>query len=95
MVRSGTKSATFVGETLQQKRGLLSLSYPIEHGIITNFDNMEVIWEYTFGLIAVNPEEYPVLLSEAALNPKQNRIKMAEVIFSPYYKFFLNISLRA
>ena len=32
----------------QSKRGVLTLKYPIEHGIVTNWDDMEKIWHHTF-----------------------------------------------
>lgn len=38
----------YVGDEAQAKRGILSLSYPIAHGIITNWDEMEAIWRREF-----------------------------------------------
>jgi hypothetical protein len=38
----------FIGPQAQQYRGLFKINYPLEHGIVTDWDDMERIWQYVY-----------------------------------------------
>ncbi len=79
------KKEVYIGSDAIAKRGILVLKYPIEHGIIENWDDMRAIWNYSyFNVLRVSPEEHKVLLTEAAMNPKANREKMLQVMFEDF-----------
>eukprot|EP00928_Gymnodinium_smaydae_P054467 TRINITY_DN38224_c0_g1_i1.p1 TRINITY_DN38224_c0_g1~~TRINITY_DN38224_c0_g1_i1.p1 ORF type:complete len:382 (+),score=67.94 TRINITY_DN38224_c0_g1_i1:116-1261(+) len=74
----------FIGSKAEELRGVLSLKYPMAHGIIEDWNDMELVWRHVYSELKVVAEEHPVLLTEAPLNPRKNREKAAEIFFETF-----------
>lgn len=87
----------FIGKRAEEHRGLLALRYPMEHGIVTDWEDMEKIWHYVYSgeQLQAIPEEHPVLLTEAPLNPKRNREMAAEIFFEKFNVPAFYVSMQA
>jgi centractin len=38
----------FIGPPAKENQGLFKINYPLEHGIVTDWDDMERIWQYVY-----------------------------------------------
>lgn len=84
MVGMGQKDA-YVGDEALAKRGILTLKYPVEFGVVVNWDDIEKVWYHTFyNALRVAPEEHPVLATEVPMNPVASREKACQVHFEAF-----------
>ncbi|CAF1014424.1 unnamed protein product [Brachionus calyciflorus] len=97
VMAGGLETDLFIGSLAEEYRGLLNINYPMEHGIVNNWNDMEKIWQhlYSKNQLNSNSEEHPVLLTEAPLNPRRNREKAAEIFFETFNVPALYISMQA
>lgn len=97
VMTGGLEADLFIGSQAEEYRGLLNIRYPMEHGIVKDWNDMEKIWHHVYSKhqLNSNSEEHPVLLTEAPLNPRRNREKAAEIFFETFNVPALYISMQA
>ncbi len=86
----------YIGEEAIKLKGVLKLLFPIEHGVVKDWNAMQKIWNYIFFKdLKIDPAEHPILLTEAPLNPKENRERMAEIMFETFNVPALYVNVQA
>ncbi|CAR21899.1 Actin-related protein 3 [Lachancea thermotolerans] len=97
--KRGTEDLDFYigNEALAASQGpSYSLSYPIRHGQVENWDHMERFWENSiFKYLRTEPEDHFFLLTEPPLNPPENREQVAEIFFESFNCAGLYIAVQA
>ena len=75
----------FIGKDAEAKRGVLKLNYPIEHGVVNNWDDAEKIMGYTFtNELIVAPEEHNIMITESPNNCEENMEKISQMMFETF-----------
>ncbi len=73
------------GDEASAVRSALQVSYPMENGIIRNWEDMEHLWDYAFyERLQEDTTGKKILLTEPPMNPLKNRERMCEVMFEKY-----------
>jgi actin-related protein 2 len=84
------------GDEADAVRFALDIDYPVENGIVKNWENMVHLWNYTFfDKLKVNPRDHKIMLTEAPLNPRENRKKTIQNMFEKYSFQALHMSIQA
>jgi len=92
-----TQKNEYIGDEAMQKKGILNLAYPIDHGIVSSWEDMEKVWHHTFyNELRVAPEEcVGCILTEAPRNPKANREKMTTIMFETFQVKNMYVAIQA
>ena len=75
----------YIGSDIESKRISHKLNFPIDHGIVNSWDDIEKIWDYSFNEeLNVEPKDYNIIVTEPPMNPKENREKIAQIFFETF-----------
>jgi len=86
----------YIGAEASVKRENYNVDYPIRHGIVDNWDNMEKYWSRCiYQYLCCDPEEHYMLLTEPPLNTPENREYTAEIMFETFNVPGLYIAVQA
>lgn len=84
------------GDEAAAIRHCLEIKYPVENGIVKNWEDMEHLWNYTFyEKLQINPGDNKILLTEPPQNPVKNRQNIIERMFETYGFAASNVSIQA
>ena len=88
-----------IGDEVTPVRSMLELSYPMEEGIITNAEDMQILWDYVLQkklkIVKDNFKDRKLLMTEAPNNPDRNKEVMAEILFEKLGIGYFNIEVQA
>ncbi|KAJ5071049.1 actin-7-related [Anaeramoeba ignava] len=75
----------YIGNETQSKREILNLTYPIQRGIIQDWDNMEKIWNYIFtSQLKVDPKNHPFMMNDIPFSSKSSKEKICQIMFETF-----------
>jgi len=86
----------YIGNEAQVQRHNYNVDYPIRHGVVDNWDNMEKYWQRCiYQYLNCDPEEHFMLLTEPPMNSPENREYTAEIMFETFNVPGLYIAVQA
>jgi len=91
-----TLKEVMCGDEASEVLANLDVRYPVENGIVKNWEDMEHLWNYTFyEKLQINPKENKILLTEPPQNPTRNRENLVQRMFETYEFGAVNVSIQA
>lgn len=85
-----------VGDECAKFRSFLDCNYPVDNGIVRNWEDMKVVWNHTFfDKLKIDPKECRILLTEPPMNPTSNREKLIKAMFEDYGFAGVHVAVQA
>ena len=61
------------------------VDYPVVQGLVVDWDCLERVWDHIFTHeLRIDPQQHPVLIVEQSFSPRDQREKMAEIMFDKH-----------
>ncbi|OZJ06401.1 hypothetical protein BZG36_00662 [Bifiguratus adelaidae] len=81
-----TSKKFYVGDNeMNTWRAQMDIKYPVKEGIVQDWELYEQLWSYAFNnKLRIDPAEHPLLCTEPAWNPPENREKLTELAFEKF-----------
>ena len=83
-----SKEEIFIGDDAYEKKSVLNLSHTIKRAFVKDWNLMEKIWDYIFkkklGKEPIYPNDYNILITQPLKNLKENKKKIAEIMFETF-----------
>eukprot|EP01133_Synstelium_polycarpum_P008384 gene8384-9856_t len=76
---------TYVGRDAVARRSTLSMRSPVVRGVITHWDDMEMLWRHMYrDELKVKADQHPVLINVASTSTAQERSRIAQSMFETF-----------
>lgn len=76
----------YAGDTKLPRADVFSRKFPVENGVISDFDDMTKLWQHTFeNELKVDPQDNPLLLVVSAHNASSVRELILETMFESFH----------
>jgi len=73
------------GDAAAEHRSMLEVTYPVDQGIVRNWEDMRHLWDHTFNeRMQIDPKDHRILLTEPPMNPRENSLRMYENMLEKY-----------
>ena len=96
MTHDSVNNDEFIGNDAKPKRGVVTFSYPVESGIVTNWPDMVKCWKHCYYKeLRMEPYEQPAHLTEVPGNTPHNREQMMYIFFEYFQVPAFYVSIQA